>query len=68
MQNKVKEKIHFHSVKDNSITCVIVIFTSLFCICSLYTFDRPNHVIYTNNINKLFLKSLIQRNTMDLDM
>lgn len=68
LQKKEKERIKCISFKENGITCLFVIFTSLFCICSLYKFGNPKHVIHANNVNQLFLRSLLQKNTLDLDM
>uniref|UniRef100_A0A2S2P2K4 Polycystin domain-containing protein n=1 Tax=Schizaphis graminum TaxID=13262 RepID=A0A2S2P2K4_SCHGA len=68
LQVKYKDKLRHASFQENIATCLLLILISLFCISALYSFSNPKHIMHANKINKLFLKSILQTNIMDLEM
>ncbi|XP_025191851.1 LOW QUALITY PROTEIN: polycystic kidney disease and receptor for egg jelly-related protein [Melanaphis sacchari] len=68
LQAKYKDKLRQASFQENVTTCLLLISISLFCISALYSFRNPKHIVHANNINKLFLKSILQTNMMNLEM
>ncbi|VVC44104.1 Polycystin cation channel, PKD1/PKD2 [Cinara cedri] len=68
LRNKQNNQTWIKHFRNHSTTCLLTFLISFCCIGALYSFDSPMHIIYANNINKLFLKNIVQSNTMDLEM